>query len=145
LTRTSISEAGARFLVTPGFNPEVVEHALARATAMLPGCCTPTEIEMARSRGLEMVKFFPAEPAGGAAYVRALAAPYASMRFIPTGGIDASKLDAYLGIQQVAAVGGSWMASRKLIEGRQFETITARTREAVEVVARLRPTRGVGN
>lgn len=108
---------------------------------MLPGCCTPTEIEMARTRGLDTVKFFPAEAAGGATYVKALSAPYSSMHFIPTGGIRADKLRDYLSISEVLAVGGSWMASRALIDGRQFKTIAARTREAVELVAGLRPVR----
>lgn len=132
-------DAGATFLVSPGFSPEVVDHALSLEATMLPGCCTPTEIEMARSRGLDTVKFFPAEASGGADYVKALSAPYSSMRFIPTGGINAGKLADYLSISEVVAVGGSWMASRALIEARQFETIAERTREAVELVATLRP------
>jgi len=132
-------DAGARFLVSPGFNPRVVEYALGKGAAILPGICTPSEIEMARLAGLEIVKFFPAEVAGGAKYIKALAAPYRSLRFVPTGGIDATNLGGYLSIPQVMAVGGSWMAPRKLIQDRKFSDIAQRTREAVELAARLRP------
>lgn len=132
-------EAGARFLVSPGFNPVVVEHALKRGATMLPGVCTPTEIEMARQLGIELVKFFPAEPAGGARYLKALTAPYGFLRFVPTGGIDAENLEAYLAIRQVIAVGGSWMAPRDLIARREFGAIAQRTRKAVDLARRLRP------
>lgn len=132
-------EAGARFLVSPGFNPVVVEHALQRGATILPGVCTPTEVEMARQRGIELVKFFPAEPAGGARYLKALTAPYGFLRFVPTGGIDAENLEAYLAIRQVIAVGGSWMAPRDLIARREFGAIAQRTREAVDLARRLRP------
>jgi 2-dehydro-3-deoxyphosphogluconate aldolase/(4S)-4-hydroxy-2-oxoglutarate aldolase len=132
-------DSGARFLVSPGFNPTVVEYALGEGAMILPGICTPSEIEMARLRGLDTVKFFPAEAAGGAKYIKALTAPYRSIRFIPTGGIDITSLKGYLSIPQVVAVGGSWMAPRHLIHDRQFAEIARRTREAVELVRRLRP------
>jgi 2-dehydro-3-deoxyphosphogluconate aldolase/(4S)-4-hydroxy-2-oxoglutarate aldolase len=132
-------EAGARFLVSPGFNPDVVEYALSRAATMIPGVCTPTEVEMALQRGIDVVKFFPAEAAGGAGYVKALAAPYRRVRFVPTGGINAGNLEAYLALPQVIAIGGSWMAPRDLIAAGDFGAIAERTREAVELVRRLRP------
>ena len=132
-------DAGARFLVSPGFNPQVVAYAQSRKAFMLPGIVTPTEIEMAMFQGIKVVKFFPAEAAGGARYLQALAAPYRSMSFIPTGGIDADKLEAYLAVTQVLAVGGSWMAPRDLIANGEFEAITQRTQEAVALATRLRP------
>lgn len=131
-------DAGARFLVSPGFSPRVVSHALARGAVLLPGVCTPTEVEMARAAGIELVKFFPAEPAGGVPYLRALTAPYPSLRFVPTGGIDARNAAAYLAIGQVLAVGGSWMAPRALIADREFGAITQRVRDTVALVQRLR-------
>lgn len=132
-------DAGARLLVSPGFNPTVVEYALKKGATILPGVCTPTEIEMARLRGIDTVKFFPAEAAGGVPYLKALTAPYHSVRFVPTGGIDDAKLEAYLAVRQVVAVGGSWMAPPDLIRARAFEEIARRTHAAVEVARRLRP------
>jgi 2-dehydro-3-deoxyphosphogluconate aldolase/(4S)-4-hydroxy-2-oxoglutarate aldolase len=132
-------DAGAKFLVSPGFNPSVVDYAMGKGAVILPGICTPSEIEMARLSGLEIVKFFPAEAAGGAKYIRALTAPYRSIQFVPTGGIDATNLEGYLSIPQVMAVGGSWMAPGKLIRERKFAEIGQRTRAAVELAARLRP------
>ncbi|MGD0714103.1 MAG: bifunctional 4-hydroxy-2-oxoglutarate aldolase/2-dehydro-3-deoxy-phosphogluconate aldolase [Gaiellaceae bacterium] len=133
-------EAGAQFVVSPGFNPAVVEHALNRGTAVLPGVCTPTEVEMARQQGLDVVKFFPAEPAGGVRYLKALTGPYGFLGFVPTGGIDSEKLEGYLALRQVIAVGGSWMAPFDVLARREFATVVQRTREAVELVRRLRPT-----
>lgn len=132
-------EAGARFLVSPGFNPDVVEYAQGRGAPIVPGVCTPTEVEMALLRGIDVVKFFPAEAAGGPGYVKALAAPYRRVRFVPTGGIDAGKLEAYLALPQVIAIGGSWMAPRDLIAAGDFGAIAERTREAVGLARRLRP------
>jgi len=131
-------DAGAGFLVSPGFSPGVVSHALDRGAVMLPGTCTPTEVEMARAAGIGLVKFFPAEPAGGVPYLQALTAPYPTLRFVPTGGIDAGNAAAYLAIGQVAAVGGSWMAPRALIAGQEFGVIAQRARDAVRLVQRLR-------
>jgi 2-dehydro-3-deoxyphosphogluconate aldolase/(4S)-4-hydroxy-2-oxoglutarate aldolase len=132
-------DAGAKFLVSPGFNPNVVEYALGKGAVVLPGICTPSEIEMARMLGLDTVKFFPAEAAGGAKYIKALTAPYRSLRFVPTGGIDANNLEGYLSIPQVLAVGGSWMAPKRLLQERKFAEIAQRTREAVTLARRLRP------
>lgn len=135
---TAIS-AGARFIVSPGFDREVVEYCQRREVAVLPGVVTPTEILMARHLGLDVLKFFPAEAAGGAAYLKAIAAPFRTFRFIPTGGIDAGRLAEYLALPQVVAVGGSWMAPADLLKARDFATISDRVREAVELARNLRP------
>ncbi len=129
--------AGARFIVSPGFNPAVVDYCLANDLAVFPGVCTPTEIEMALSRGLTTVKFFPAEPMGGLAYLKAIAAPYGMMQFIPTGGINTSNIAGYLGFKKVAACGGSWMAPADWIAARDFERIRTETARAVEAVSAL--------
>ncbi|HUA40097.1 MAG TPA: bifunctional 4-hydroxy-2-oxoglutarate aldolase/2-dehydro-3-deoxy-phosphogluconate aldolase [Streptosporangiaceae bacterium] len=135
----SAIEAGATFLVSPGTSPPVVQHAIARGVPILPGICTPTELEMALALGADVVKFFPAQQAGGAGYLRALIAPYPSVRFVPTGGISTDTLADYLRIGQVAAVGGSWMAPRQEIAAGNFAAIATRVRQAVQLVRQLRP------
>jgi 2-dehydro-3-deoxyphosphogluconate aldolase / (4S)-4-hydroxy-2-oxoglutarate aldolase len=135
----SAIDAGATFLVSPGLSPAVVQHAMDCGIPILPGICTPTELEMALALGVDTVKFFPAQPAGGPGYLRALTSPYPSVRFVPTGGISTSTLPDYLAIRQVVAVGGSWMAPRELIAARDFATITERVRQAVQLVRELRP------
>jgi 2-dehydro-3-deoxyphosphogluconate aldolase/(4S)-4-hydroxy-2-oxoglutarate aldolase len=130
--------AGARFLVAPGLNPAVVRHALDRGLPMLPGVCTPTEIEAAMGLGLGTLKFFPAEVAGGVAYLRAVCAPYRSIRFVPTGGIGPANLASYLALPQVLACGGSWMVPRDLLDAGDFEAITSLAAEAVALVRAAR-------
>jgi 2-dehydro-3-deoxyphosphogluconate aldolase/(4S)-4-hydroxy-2-oxoglutarate aldolase len=130
--------AGARFIVTPGFNPRVVAHALKRGARIIPGCSTPTDIEQALEFGLEVVKFFPAEQSGGLDYLKAVAAPYSQVRFVPTGGISAANLAAYLGFGPVLACGGSWMAKEDLIKAGDFAGITALCAEAVRIAAEAR-------
>ncbi|MDQ3388129.1 MAG: bifunctional 4-hydroxy-2-oxoglutarate aldolase/2-dehydro-3-deoxy-phosphogluconate aldolase [Gemmatimonadota bacterium] len=127
-------DAGAEFIVTPGFNPRVVDYCLERNVPIIPGVCTPTEIEMALERGLEVLKFFPAEPMGGIAFLKAICAPYAMLRFVPTGGISERNLGDYLGFPQVLACGGSWMAPQAFIQQKLFERILAETRRAVAAV-----------
>jgi 2-dehydro-3-deoxyphosphogluconate aldolase/(4S)-4-hydroxy-2-oxoglutarate aldolase len=134
-------DAGASFMVAPGLNLRVVEYAMARGATMIPGVCTPTEIEAAMSLGLSTLKFFPAEIAGGAAFLRAVAAVYPAVRFIPTGGIGPTNLADYLDLPSVLACGGSWMVKKELIAGRQFEQIERMVRDAVE----LGRARNVGN
>lgn len=124
-------EAGARFLVTPGFNPKVVAHAAARGIPILPGTATPTDIEAALAAGLSAVKFFPAESFGGAKTLLALSGPYRAMKFVPTGGIDPSNLDGYLALPCVLAVGGSWM-----VKSARTEDVARLAREAVARAAR---------
>jgi 2-dehydro-3-deoxyphosphogluconate aldolase/(4S)-4-hydroxy-2-oxoglutarate aldolase len=123
--------AGARFVVAPGFNARVVDTCLESGLPVFPGVCTPTEIEMGLERGLDVLKFFPAEPMGGLSYLKAIAAPYGNVRFIPTGGIDLSNLVAYLSFDRVVACGGSWMATAASIRAKQFERIRAETTKAV--------------
>jgi 2-dehydro-3-deoxyphosphogluconate aldolase / (4S)-4-hydroxy-2-oxoglutarate aldolase len=125
---------GAKFVVAPGFNPSVVDYCLAHDTPVFPGVATPTEIEMALTKGLRTVKFFPAGPMGGVAYLKAMAAPYGMMQFIPTGGINSDNIGEYLGFRKVIACGGSWMAPSDWIAAGEFDRIKRETARAVEVV-----------
>ena len=128
------SYAGARFVVSPGMNAKVVDFCLGQSIPVFPGACTPTEIESAMALGLDVVKFFPAEPMGGLPFLKAIAAPYASVGFIPTGGVNAGNLAEYLGFDRVVACGGSWMAPQAWIEAGQFKRIREATTEAVDIV-----------
>ena len=110
--------AGARFIVSPGLNPKVVKYCLENGVPITPGIQTPTEIEMALEHGLKVVKFFPAEPAGGLKMIKAVAAPYVNLNFMPTGGISASNVREYLAYDRIVACGGSWMVKKDLVEGR---------------------------
>jgi 2-dehydro-3-deoxyphosphogluconate aldolase/(4S)-4-hydroxy-2-oxoglutarate aldolase len=139
------SVAGAAFVVAPGLNPRVIAHCLARGITIVPGVCTPSEIEQALSCGLQLVKFFPAAPAGGVPYLRALAGPYPMMRFIPTGGITADNLADYLGLPTVAACGGTWLAQPDALADRDFARVEHIAREAVAVVRRVREARPTGS
>jgi len=132
--------AGARFAVAPGLNPAVVEHAAQAGLPFAPGICTPSEIEQALTLGCRVVKFFPAEAAGGVEMVKALAAPYAhkGIRFLPTGGIHAGNLEHYLAVKAVAAVGGTWIAKPEDLSAGRWDLIRERCREAVEIVRRVR-------
>jgi 2-dehydro-3-deoxyphosphogluconate aldolase/(4S)-4-hydroxy-2-oxoglutarate aldolase len=123
--------AGAAFVVAPGFNPAVVDHCLEHDIPVCPGVCTPTDIEAALAKGLTTVKFFPAEPIGGLKYLKAIAAPYTMMRFIPTGGINADNLRSYLAFDHVVACGGSWMAPAEWITAKAFDRIRDETARAV--------------
>jgi 2-dehydro-3-deoxyphosphogluconate aldolase/(4S)-4-hydroxy-2-oxoglutarate aldolase len=127
-------DAGAKFLVAPGLNPAVISRAELLGVPMLPGVCTPTEIEQALGMGLSLLKFFPAEAAGGAAYLGALAGPYRDVLFVPTGGIGPDNIAAYLAKPNVVACGGSWMVNRDLIAARDFAAITRLTAEALRIV-----------
>ncbi len=131
-------DAGAKFAVSPGFNPRVVEHCLHIGLPITPGCATPSDMEQAIERGLSVVKFFPAEQAGGLAYLRAVAAPYTMLRFMPTGGIGPGNLGQYLAFNKILACGGSWMVKKELIDAGRFEEITRLCREAVDIVKEAR-------
>jgi 2-dehydro-3-deoxyphosphogluconate aldolase/(4S)-4-hydroxy-2-oxoglutarate aldolase len=133
-------DAGASLLVSPGFSAAVVERALERGAAVLPGVCTPTEVETGLARGLDAFKFFPAEAAGGRPFLAALAGPYPHVRFVPTGGIDASLLGGYLALPNVLACGGSWMVSRKLLEAGDMVAVRRLAGEATDIVAAARRT-----
>jgi 2-dehydro-3-deoxyphosphogluconate aldolase/(4S)-4-hydroxy-2-oxoglutarate aldolase len=128
-------DAGATFIVSPGFNPKVVSYCIDNGIPVTPGVSNPTDIEMALDFGLEILKFFPAEAFGGLKTLKAMSAPYTMMRFIPTGGIGPGNVLDYLKHPKVAACGGSWMVKSDLIAGGQFERITELTREAVAIAA----------
>ncbi|MEX0347413.1 MAG: bifunctional 4-hydroxy-2-oxoglutarate aldolase/2-dehydro-3-deoxy-phosphogluconate aldolase [Rhizobiaceae bacterium] len=131
-------DAGARFIVTPGFNPKIVEAALKAAIPIIPGVNSPTQVEMAMSFSLSLLKFFPAEASGGRSMLKALAGPYGDVKFVPTGGIGPNNLSDYLQLKNVAACGGSWMVSAKFGADQNFEEITKLTRQAVEIVRSAR-------
>ncbi|HEY6787980.1 MAG TPA: bifunctional 4-hydroxy-2-oxoglutarate aldolase/2-dehydro-3-deoxy-phosphogluconate aldolase [Trebonia sp.] len=128
-----VIDAGARYVVTPGLSLEVVRHCQARSVPVFPGVATASELMTALDAGIEMVKFFPAEPLGGVTTLSALAAPFQMMRFIPTGGVTAAKLPSYLRHPAVLAVGGSWMVAPSLINAGNFDEITRLTAEAVAI------------
>ena len=130
--------AGARFIVTPGLDPEIVRYCMEKDIPVTPGVVTPSELAQAYALGLRLVKFFPAEPSGGLPMIKALAAPYNMMQFMPTGGISASTLCDYLRYKKIFACGGSWMVKGSLIKAGEFDKITELTREAVELVHTVR-------
>ena len=129
------TDAGAKFVVTPGLNPTVVQWCQHEGVPILPGVTTPTEIETALSLELTHVKYFPAEAFGGLPTLKALSGPYGMMRWVPTGGINADNLADYLSFDKVVACGGSWMVASKMIASHNFEDIAALTRQAVEIAA----------
>lgn len=123
--------AGADFIVAPGFDADIVRHCQKVGIPIVPGCVTPSEITAAISLGLSIVKFFPASSFGGAATIKALSAPFSGISFIPTGGIDTQNIREYTALPCVLAVGGSFMATEKLISSHAWDEIAARTRAAV--------------
>jgi 2-dehydro-3-deoxyphosphogluconate aldolase/(4S)-4-hydroxy-2-oxoglutarate aldolase len=130
--------AGARFIVAPGFNPRVVDYCQSRAMAVFPGVCTPTEIEAAMERGLMNLKFFPAEPMGGLAYLKAISAPYSQVRFIPTGGVSLENVRSYLSFNRVLACAGTWLAPKEWISAGDFDQVRRTVSEAVQIVSEVR-------
>jgi 2-dehydro-3-deoxyphosphogluconate aldolase/(4S)-4-hydroxy-2-oxoglutarate aldolase len=137
LTRRQAAEAravGAQFIVTPGFNPAVVDYCLENGIPVFPGVCTPTEVEAALQKGLDVLKFFPAEPMGGASFLKAISAPYSMVRFIPTGGINLNNMAAYFAVGSVVACGGSWLAPQEWIRAQSFARIREETERAVQAV-----------
>lgn len=130
--------AGASFVVSPGLNPEVVKHCLSKGYPIIPGVCTPSEVEMALSLGLKYLKFFPAEAAGGVKMIKAMAAPYTMVKFMPTGGIGVNNLADYLNCKAVYACGGSWMVPADKIAEGKFDDIALLTREACELLKEIR-------
>lgn len=131
-------EAGAKFIVTPGFDEEVVDYCLSKDIPVFPGVITPTEVTMAVKKGLKVVKFFPASQFGGLKTIKALSAPFGMVKFMPTGGIDASNLSEYLSSDKIVACGGSWMVKGDLVKAKEFDKIEALTKEAVELVKKIR-------
>lgn len=131
-------KSGAKFIVSPGFDPEIVDYCLENNIPVLPGCITPSEVAQAVKRGLKVVKFFPAEQAGGIAMIKAMAAPYTMVKFMPTGGINAKNLADYLSCDKILCCGGSWMVKGDMIKAGEFDKITAMTKEAVAKVKEIR-------
>ncbi len=126
--------AGATFIVSPGLNPKVVRYCVEKNIPITPGCANPSDIEAAIELGLDVVKFFPAEAAGGLAMIKAMAAPYVNMKFMPTGGINEKNLISYLDFPKIIACGGSWMVSDELVKTGQFDKITELTKQAVSLM-----------
>ena len=131
-------DAGAKFIVSPGLNPKVVKYCLEKGVPVTPGVCTPSEVEQAIELGLDVVKFFPAEPAGGLNMIKAMAAPYVGMKFMPTGGINPKNVREYLAYDRILACGGSWMVKGSLVEAGEFDKIRELAQEAVEIVKESR-------
>lgn len=130
-------DAGAKFIVSPGCNPQVVSYCIERGITIIPGVITPSEIEQAISLGVQTVKFFPAEAAGGIQMIKSMSAPYGTMTFIPTGGITMQNIKTYLDFPKVLACGGSFMVPESLIKEGKYDEITRITREAVELVGKV--------
>lgn len=126
--------AGAKFIVSPGLNPEVVKYCISKNIPVTPGTSNPSDIEMALSLGLEVVKFFPAEAAGGLNMIKSLAAPYTNVKFMPTGGINAANINSYLAFDKIIACGGSWMVKGDLVKAGDFDKIRELTKEAVQTM-----------
>ena len=130
--------AGAKFIVSPGLNPKVVKYCVDRNIPITPGCSNPSDVEQALEFGLEVVKFFPAEQAGGLDYIKAIAAPYVDVQFMPTGGVNPENVRKYLSYNRIWACGGSWMVKGDLIKAGQFDKIRALTAEAVQIAKECR-------
>ena len=130
--------AGAEFIVSPGLNPRIVKYCVEKNIPITPGCANASDIEQALENGLEVVKFFPAEPAGGLKMIKALAAPYVGVKFMPTGGISASNVRDYLAYDRIIACGGSWMVSGDLVKAGEFDKIKELTAEAAAIVKEMR-------
>lgn len=129
--------AGAKFIVSPGFNPVVVKWCLDHGVTPLPGCTTPSEIEQALSLGLKVVKFFPAEQSGGLAKIKAMSAPYGGIKFMPTGGVSLDNVNSYLNDKCIIACGGSFMVKESFIDNENWDEIERLTRESVEIMLGL--------
>lgn len=131
-------EAGAKFIVSPGFDPEIVDYCLKKEIPVFPGCITPSEAAQAVKRGLKVVKFFPAEQAGGLEMIKAMAAPYPMLKFMPTGGINPQNMEKYLSCDKILCCGGSWMVKGDLIKKRDFDRIRLLSAEARKKADALR-------
>ena len=134
----SAMDAGAQFIVSPGFNPHVVEYCVDHQIAITPGISTPSDIEAALSFGIDVVKFFPAEAFGGLKTLKAMSGPYTTVKYIPTGGINPDNLTSYLAFPKVWACGGTWIAKSDLITNGKFDEIQARVEQAVGLVKHSR-------
>ena len=128
--------AGADFIVSPGFNPKIVQYSQQRSIVMIPGVNSPSQIEQVMELGLTAVKFFPAEATGGVKFLKAILAPYKNIKVMPTGGINAANILDYLALPAVFACGGSWMVDKNLLDAGDFETLGGLIAEASAVVAK---------
>ncbi len=127
-------DAGAKFIVSPGINEKIVQYCALKNIPIVPGCITPSEVEIAIENGLDTVKFFPAEQAGGLAMIKAMCAPYTNIKFMPTGGVNAKNLNDYLAFPKIVACGGSWMVDPVLVDNGEFDKIKNLTAEAVKTM-----------
>ena len=130
--------AGAKFIVSPGMNPRIVKYCVEKGILITPGCANPSDIEQALENGLDVVKFFPAEPAGGLKMIKAMAAPYVGVKFMPTGGINQNNVKDYLAYDRILACGGSWMVKGDMVAAGEFDKIKELAAEAVEIVKESR-------
>ncbi len=131
-------EAGAKFIVSPGFNPTIVKYCQEKGCPIVPGINNPSGVEAALELGLDCVKFFPAEQAGGLEMIKAMSAPYGNVKFMPTGGINPKNVNDYLAFSKILCCGGSWMVKPEMISAGDFEGITALVREAVDTMLGLK-------
>lgn len=131
-------DAGAKFMVSPGLNPELVKWCIGNSIPVTPGVQTPTEMEAALRLGLNVVKFFPAEPAGGLKMIKAVAAPYTTLSFMPTGGINVDNVRDYLQYERIIACGGTWMVKKDMIREGRFDIVEEETKKAAEIVREIR-------
>lgn len=130
--------AGAKFIVCPGFDPEIVDYCIGKDIPIFPGCTTASEVAWGVKRGLKNLKFFPAEQCGGVATIKALCAAYVGVKFMPTGGIGPKNLETYLSCDKILCCGGSWMVKGDLIRAGKFDEIERLTKEAVEIAKAIR-------
>lgn len=130
--------AGAKFIVSPGLNPRIVKYCVEKGILIVPGSSNPSDVEQALENGLDVVKFFPAEQAGGLAMIKAMAAPYVGVKFMPTGGINAQNVKEYLAYDRILACGGSWMVKGDLVKAKDFAKITELAAEAAKIVQESR-------
>ena len=130
--------AGAKFIVRPGFDPEIVDYCIENGITVTPGCVTPSEVAQGVKRGLKVLKFFPAEQFGGVATIKAMTAAYVGIKIMPTGGINPKNVREYLACDKIFACGGSWMVKGDMIKAGEFDKIEAMTKEAVEIVKEVR-------
>jgi len=131
-------DAGAKFIVSPGLNPGIVKYCVEKGVPITPGCANASDIEQALENGLEVVKFFPAEPAGGLPMIKALAAPYVNVMFMPTGGISPKNVRDYLAYNRILACGGSWMVKADLVKNKEYDKIVEMCKECVAIVKESR-------
>ena len=130
--------AGAKFIVSPGFDSKIVDYCLEKDIPVFPGCITPSEVAQAVKRGLKVVKFFPAEQFGGVATIKAMAAPYTMLKFMPTGGVSLKNLKDYLSCDKILCCGGSWMVKGDMIKAGEFDKISEMAKDAVALAKEIR-------